>query len=427
MWAPATLLYFSVIFERSTLAVIADRLMADFAVGAAGLGLLAGLQLFVNLVMQIPCGTLADVLGPRRLLTAGACLAGLGTLVFADAHGFGVALAARALYSVGDSLVFLNVLRLQAEWFRTREYATMAGLTGFAGGLGGIAATAPMALVVQAIGWRTPVLATGVGFLVVAVLVWTIVRDRPTDIALPAWSTLEPSSPTGAPGRPSRDARDHPAALWRRLQQDLAVVARNPETYYASLSHWALFGPYLLFTTAWGVAYLMQAYGLGRTAAGESVALAGVGALIGGPLVGWLSDRLGRRRTLILVSPSVMLGGWAVFMLPIELPASALRALILAVGLATSGNLLSFAAAKEANPPWSSGLATGFTNLGGFTGGAILPPLFGAILELGWAGATTAGARVYPASAYRMAFGVLVVATLIGMAGTIRMRERRPS
>ncbi|MBI4270384.1 MAG: MFS transporter [Candidatus Rokubacteria bacterium] len=424
MWAPPTLLYFAIVFERSTVAVIADRLMAEFQVGAGVVGLVTGIQLFTYLLMQVPCGTLADLLGPRRLLTIGACLAGTGTIGFGLAHTFGLALASRCVYSLGDSLVFLSVLRLQAEWFRPREYATLVGLTGFSGGLGAIAATAPLALLVDAFGWRAPIVASGVALALVAALVWSVVRDRPAELGLPSWPELEgghavviAATGGGADPRP-----------WRRLRENLRIVGRNPQTCYALLSHFSLFGPYLVFTTTWGIAYLMQARGLGRASAGASVALAAIGSLIGGPAVGWLSDRLGRRRGLILVSQGVMLVVWLGLMLPVTLPPLALDALIFGIGLATSANLLSFAAAKEANPPEMSGLATGFTNLGGFTGGALLPPLFGLVLDLGWAGRTSASAHVYPPSAYGLAFGLMLLATLIGMAGTLRLREhRRPA
>lgn len=422
MWAPPTLLYFTIIFERSAVAAIADRLMAEFQVGAGVLGLLTGIQLFTYLLMQVPCGTLADLAGPRRLLTVGACLAGFGTLGFGAGHTFGLALAGRCLYSLGDSLVFLSVLRLQAEWFRPREYATLVGLTGFSGGLGAIAATAPLALLVDALGWRTPIVASGLLLLLLAALVWSVVRDRPADVGLPSWPELEGGAPPGGPA-PLGGGDGSP---WRRFRENFRIVARNPQTYYALLSHFALFGPYLVFTTTWGIAFLMQAYGLSRAGAGAAVALAAIGSLLGGPLVGWLSDRLGRRRGLILASQAVMLVVWLALMLPVALPPIALDAVIFGIGLATSANLLAFAAAKEANPPAMSGLATGFTNLGGFSGGALLPPLFGLVLDLGWAGRMSAGARVYPASAYALAFGLMLLTTLVGMAGTARLREHRP-
>ncbi len=423
MWAPPTLLYFAIVFERSTVAVIADRLMAEFQVGAGVVGLVTGIQLFTYLLMQVPCGTLADLLGPRRLLTIGACLAGVGTIAFGLGHTFGLALAGRCVYSLGDSLVFLSVLRLQSEWFRPREYATLVGLTGLSGGLGAIGATAPLALLVDAFGWRVPIVASGLALLFVAALVWSVVRDRPAERGLPSWPELEGGPATVVAALPGgRDAR-----VWRRLHENLRIVGRNSQTYYALLSHFSLFGPYLVFTTTWGIAYLMQAHGLGRAAAGASVALAAIGSLVGGPLVGWLSDRLGRRRRLILASQTVMLVVWLGLMIPATLPPLALDALIFGIGLATSANLLSFAAAKEANPPEMSGLATGFTNLGGFTAGALLPPLFGLVLDLGWAGETSAGARVYPPAAFALAFGLMLLATLTGMAGTLRLREHRPA
>lgn len=413
MWALGALVYLEMIFERSSISAIADRFMADFAVGASALGVLGGLQLLMYTSMQVPAGAFADWLGPRRMLGAGALLAGLGILTFSLAPLYPLAVVGRVLLGLGDSLVFLNVLRLQAEWFRPREYATLAGLTALAGGLGGLSASAPLALLVERFGWRSPLAASGIVLLATSLLCWWLVRDRPAAYGLPAWTDLEPDDlPVRAPAPPAAG-----------LRASLLAVARNPQTWWAALAHLGLFGPFLALTTVWGIPYLMQVYGLDRPTAGGLLGVVSLGYFLSGPVLGYLSDRLGRRRALILATDGVTAALWLTLATQHRLPLPCLAALLLLAGTGAGGCLLAFAAVKEANPPSLSGLATGFTNLGGFSGGALLLGLIGWLLDRGWTGQEVAGARVYPPEAYGTALLALGATALIGSIGALRLRR----
>jgi sugar phosphate permease len=414
MWGLGAVAYFGVMFERYSASPIVDRLMADFGVSAGSLGILAAAQLFTYALMQVPAGALADSLGPRRVLGMGAFFGGVGTLAFSLASNFELAIAGRVLLGLGDSVVFINVLRLQAEWFRPREYATLAGLTALSAGLGGLGATAPLALLVEAFGWRLPLAASGLALLGVAGLCWLLVRDRPAELGLPSWAEVDGETPYL--GRQSNLPR-------RSLGANLSIVVNNPQTWWAGLSHLALFAPYLALTTVWGVPYLMQVHGLSRSEAGALLGLAPLAYFLSGPLLGYVSDRLGRRRSPMLVVEVLLVGVWLALAISHRLPLSLTAALVFLGGIGGGACLLAFAAAKEANPPAVSGLATGFANVGGFGGGAALQVLVGLLLDLGWTGQEVSGARVYPAEAYGAAFVLLAATTLLAAFGTLRLRR----
>ena len=417
MWALGALVYFAVIFERSSATAMADRLMADFGVGAGSLGALVALQLLTYTLMQVPAGALADSFGPRRVLGAGALLTGLGVLIFSLAPSFPVAIAGRIVLGLGDSLVFLNVLRLQADWFRPREYATLAGLTGLSAGFGGLAAGAPLALSVEAVGWRATLASSGVLLLAIAAACWLVVRDRPSDVGLPSWDEVEGGGAQAPGERPALGER------LNALRSNLPTVAANPTTWLAALSHMAQFAPYLVLTTAWGIPYLMQVYGLSRAAAGAILSLAPLCYFLSGPAVGYLSDRLGRRRAPMLVVEGLVILSWVLLVTRHDLPISLLAALFCVAGVGGGACLLAFAAAKEANPPAFSGSATGFTNLGGFTGAAVLQVVVGLLLDSRWSGQELNGARLYPPEAFGLAFLAILATVIVGTIGTLRMRE----
>src|SRR5690606_6557182 len=92
-------------------------------------------------------------------------------------------------------------------------------------------------------------------------------------------------------------ARDRPlraAGGSAGVMHGLRVVARNRQTWLAASFGFWITGPMLAFAGLWGVPYMTAVYGLDRTAAAGMVALLFIGWGISAPLVGDLSDRLGR-------------------------------------------------------------------------------------------------------------------------------------
>jgi MFS family permease len=85
IWGLGALLYLIGFYQRIAPAVMTDRLMEEFAIGATGLGNLSAFYFYSYVLMQIPTGILADRWGPRRLLTAGAAVAAAGSVLFACA------------------------------------------------------------------------------------------------------------------------------------------------------------------------------------------------------------------------------------------------------------------------------------------------------------------------------------------------------
>src|SRR5881397_3161579 len=136
-------IYFVSHFHRIALGVVAQDLMRAFTITAATLGALAAIYPYVFVAMALVAGSLADTLGPRRTLGAGALAMGLGALVFGLAPSFSVVVLGRLVVSIGASVILIAFLTLAAERFRTDDFATISGLTQTVGNLGGLAAAGP--------------------------------------------------------------------------------------------------------------------------------------------------------------------------------------------------------------------------------------------------------------------------------------------
>jgi hypothetical protein len=65
------------------------------------------------------------------------------------------------------------------------------------------------------------------------------------------------------------------------------------------------------------------------------------------------------------------------------------------------------------------------TNLGGFVGAALTQGPVGAVLDAGWTGAMSEGARVYPVASYRGAFALCALFVLLGAAISLLQKETR--
>jgi MFS family permease len=405
VWGVLSAALFLSFFHRVAPAVVADRLMAEFGVGATVLGSLAAIYFYVYLAMQIPTGALADTLGPRKTVAASSLLAAAGALLFAVAPGLPGAFVGRFLVGLGTAVAFICVLKVVTTWFRPTEFGTLTGLGSIVTTAGGAAAATPLAAAAEAFGWRPAFAVTAALSVVVAGLTWWLVRDRPAEAVDPR-----------ATAHASADLPFRRAAL---------LVWGNRQTWLSFLGHFGWFGSYLVFISLWGVPYLMHVHELDRLAAANVMIGASVFYTVGALGLGVISDRwLQRRKPPMLVAGVIFLALWIGLVLwPCGRPPLALAVVMIYLACAASAaNLLCFALAKELNAPAAAGLAMASAN-GGILCTALLQPLIGYVLDLHWRGAMVAGARVYDAVAYQWGFAAFIVCGVIALAGSWLVRE----
>jgi sugar phosphate permease len=419
IWSVLALSFFIVLFHRIAPGVVADRLMADFAVGGAAVGVLTSIYFYMYAVMQVPAGVLADTLGARKTVAIGTMVAGVGSLVFGLAPTLEVAYAGRFLVGLGVSVIFVATLKFQVNWFRAAEFGTVSGLLMVVGNLGSVMATSPVALLAQTLGWRLTFMLIGGATCLVAVAVWQLVRDTPAELGL--------SSRTGA-FAPSGSSRTSSSGQARRrpfLVEARSVLA-NSQTRAGFLGLFGTMGSYLTFVGLWAVPYLMHSYGMDRFEASNYLLAATLAVLISAPLFGYVSDRVLRQRRLpILMLGALTCTAWLAFSLwdggrP---PAWTLYPLFLILGFSGGIVTLILTAVKEASPPAVAGLAMGTANVGAFLCAAALQPAVGYLLDSYWLGAMEAGARVYPVAGYQVAFWIIAGFGIAGWIGAWMLKE----
>src|SRR4051812_16539381 len=183
-WSAFTLgccAFFISFFHRVSTGAIAADLQREFAIGSAALGTLGATYFYVYALMQVPSGVLADTLGPRRTLTIGMVIAGIGSIAYGFADGFTVAALARTLAGLGVSVVFVCTLKLHSNWFHERRFATAVGAANVSGIVGALTATAPLAWLITMVSWRSVFITVGVVSLALALAIWMFVRESPDE------------------------------------------------------------------------------------------------------------------------------------------------------------------------------------------------------------------------------------------------------
>ncbi|MEO1190697.1 MAG: MFS transporter [Pseudomonadota bacterium] len=403
VWGLGCLFFLYGFFQRLAPSVMHDHLMAEFDLTGATVGNLSAFYFYTYATLQVPVGLMVDRFGPRRLLAAGALICSLSTLLFAWSTDATLAHAARAFVGFGAGFSFVCTVTLAARWLPAGRFAQTTGLLMMAGMIGGFLGQAPLAALVEEVGWRPALGASGVVGLALALAIWLVVRDQP-------------------PGAPqSKGGALTPLSLLTSLGH---VLSRRQNLVTAFISA-AMTAPMLSFAGFWGVAWLMQTKGYDRPGASAVTSLLLLGWAVGSPLAGWLSDRLGRRRIVIQAGGLIALVALTAILYLPELPSVALWVLFVVTGAACGCMSVAFALVRGYNPINETGAAFGFVNGAVTATGAVFQPLIGLLLDLGWRGEQLAGARVYDADTFQQALSVLLVFLVVALVASLLLREAR--
>lgn len=397
VWGLGALLYLIGFYQRVAPAVITDQLMTEFAIGGAALGNLSAFYFYSYVAMQVPTGMIADRWGPRRLLTAGAGVAALGTALFAFATGIFWANMGRLLIGASVAVAFVSMLKLASHWFAPKQYALASGMALLMGVVGGVVAGVPLRFLVESFGWRPVMAVSAAVTAVLCVVTWLRVRDDPCES-----------------GHASHYQGVHGAHASMSLLRGLLEALSYRNLWILTAVPIGFSGAVLTFAGLWGVPYLRQVHGLDPKAAAAITSTLLVAWALGGPLLGSWSERIGRRKPLYLVTSVIAIAGWAAIIF-LPLPLWLLVVLLVPTGFASGNIIIGFAWAKESVPLRVVGTASGFCNMGPLLGGMLLQPAVGWILDQRWSGALAAGVRIYDADAYRSGFS-LIFATMVAAA-----------
>lgn len=412
LWAIGATFYLLGYLHRVAPSVIAGELVADFALSAAGLGLLSASYFYAYLMLQVPTGLLVDTWGPRRILAAGALLTAAGTLMFAAAGGLPSLFIGRLLIGVGTSVTWVCMLKFSSHWMPPRQFSFASGMLLMAGVLGALTAGLPLRLLVEALGWRPALGTTALAALTLAFLVWKRMRDDPSEAGYHShWMPLA-------------SAEDE--AL-RRMLGLLRETARYRALWLLVAAGGGVLASVFAFAGLWGVPFFHMHYGMPVADAALTCSLLIVLFGASSPFWGWLADRTGRAGALYRGGTLATAAAWGVIAGVPGLPLGLLLPL-LAVAAAGAGTIvLGYTLARDRVPRRLAATASGLVNMGSIAGPLLLQPLFGWVLDLLSSDAPPGNAPLFGRAAFHAGFALILGCALLSFACLTRFKRHLPA
>ena len=399
VWGLGASLYLMAFFHRVAPAVLTVELMQEFNISAAALGNLSAFYFYSYVAMQIPTGIMADTLGPRRLLAFGSLVAGVGTALFALSHSLILAGFGRLLIGASVAVAWVAILKLASSWFPARYYAMMSGIALFIGISGAVSAGPPLRLLVGVFPWRGVLAGSALLMFAVAILVWIFVRDYPHE---KGYKDYVAPVPMGQ------------GQTLIGILQGIQEVLRYRNTILLFIIPGGIVGSVLAFSGLWGVPYLSSHHGLTTTQASALTATLMVAMAVSGPISGWFSDRIGRRKPLYIAGTATALIGWLAITYLGEASVYTLMGLMIMTGLSSGVMVVSFVFAQESVPRALAGTIAGVINTGVMVGPMLLQPGIGWVLDAKWDGLHQGGVRVYGVEAFQAGFALMF--TWVGLS-----------
>jgi MFS family permease len=394
-WLITAVYYFYQYMLRSAPAVMMPQLSDAFGLSAMGVASMVGLFYYGYSPFSLVAGAAMDRLGPRRVVPIGAAAVGIGALLFASGNN-AAASVGRIIQGAGGVFALVGAAYIATTNFPASRAATLIGATqmfGMAGGSAGQFLVGP--LIASGMPWQAFWVAMGIGGLAISVLLFLLL-----------------------PAQERADTRDD----WLKTAgRAFGTVFRNPQSILCGMIAGLLFIPTTIFDMVWGVRYLQEAHGFAYADAVLRSATVPLGWIIGCPLLGFVSDRIGRRKPVIAAGGLVLLACLAGILYG---PANVLPPYVMGIvaGVASGAAMLPYTVIKEANPPQMSGTATGVVNFLNFTFSALLGPVFGFFLMRESGGAATMTLEHYQTTFEPLLYGVVLAVVL-----TLFLKETGPA
>jgi MFS family permease len=394
-WLIASFFYFYQYVVRSAPSVMAPQLMQAYGLGAAGLGTLLSLFYFAYAPFSLIAGAAMDHLGPKRAVPIAAAAVGLGSFLFATGVPVLAALGS-LLEGAGSVFAVVGAVYIASTAFPASLAATLIGATqmiGMAGGAAGLFLVGPA--ISGGLGWDEFLGAMGFFGFGIAGLLMVFLPPRAQQ----------------APGRTAAgQSWLVPAAgsVW--------TVFRNPQSILCGLIAGLMFAPTTVFSIVWGVRFLQEDRGAPDLTEVMRSASVSVGWIVGSPLLGALSDHIGRRKPVIVGAGAVLLLCLLLILRgpPGVFPPYGLGFL---AGLASGGAMLPYSVIKEANRPRLAGTAAGVISFINVSVAALLGPALGLVLT------RSSGGGLRLLGHYQVAFEPLVYGVGLAIVLAMCLRE----
>jgi NNP family nitrate/nitrite transporter-like MFS transporter len=342
----AAFLYFDVSFMVWVLlGPLAPFLGEQMHLSATQKGLLTAIPLLGGSLFRPVLGVLGDRIGGRNTGLLGLCLTLVPLLLaWKFAHTPGQFYFLGLLLGIGGAS-FAVALPLAGKWYPPEYQGLVMGIAG-AGNSGTLVATLFAPRLAQKFGYANTFALAMIPVLLVILLFALLAKDSPRKGKPLAWS-------------------------------DVTSVLRESDTAWFCFFYSFTFGGFVGFASFLTVFFHDQ-YGLAKVRAGDFTTIVVLAGSFLRPVGGWLSDKIGGYRLLL-----VLLGSLSILLCSVAtLPALTTEVVLLffTMGMLGMGNGAIFQLVPQRFPE-RIGVLTGLVGAAGGFGGFLLPSLLGTIKD----------------------------------------------
>jgi sugar phosphate permease len=390
--------------HRSSGGVLLPALAGTMPLSLAQLASIVSAMFLAHGLSQIPAGIALDRYGPRIVIALLALVAALGSWVFAESHGAGTLGLGRAMLGAGFAATVMGSFVLLTNWVPPEKFSTMSGRVLFIGGMGGLLATTPLAMLIEAIGWRATFHWLAAITLAGGIVAWLVIRDRPAD----ATAALA--------------AKATPPATFAGVIKGWAAVVRDRRIWPILIVGFVLYSPQQVLLGLWAGPFLDDIHHLGAVPRSHILLAMAIATTVGSLAFGPVERRLDVRRPLVLGSMALVSALFALLALfsYASLWQSAL--IFCAISLVAPFYIVTLSHALALFPQPLSGRVISTVNMTCVIGVVLVQNLTGIIVA-----AIPQATGATPAEAYRWIFGTMAALLAAAMLVYSTTAEVRPS
>jgi len=339
-WFLCALFYFYQYAARSAPGVMQDQLTAAW--GGNHIGSMISAYYTAYAVTALAAGLLLDRYGAKRVIPYAIACVGTGCVVFAQGSQ-AAGMSGFVLQAVGAVFSFVGASYVAARYLPARMFAMFTGLTQCIGMLGAAVGSKPIQMAIDPAGsygvsWQSVWVAFAVAGFILFAVTWIVMPREQGE-------------------RPSHRA---PLSLGSLLTP-FKVVFGNVQSWLAGIIGGLLFVPTTIGAMVWATSFLHNGQHISMAQAASDASMVPIGWIIGCPLLGYVSDKIGRRKPVLLGGAVVML---VAAIAAVYLPEGLLPrySVPLLLGIGSGAAMIPFTMIKEANPPEVKGTAAGVMN-----------------------------------------------------------------
>ena len=396
VWFIGACFFFYKYLVQVSPSVMTTDLMHAFHINGVGLGNLSACYFYAYLLMQIPVGLLIDKYSPRYLTSFAILIVSVSTFIFSETNSLALACISRAFIGFGAAFAAVSCFKLAALWFPPKRFALISGMCMTAAMLGAVGGELPLSVLVQDFGWRMALkIVAGLGAILSVIYVLTI-RDK---------------------------VESHSVVAVETVKLNPFSILKSKQAWLLSLYSGLAFAPVSVFGGLWGVPFLQQAYAFSASKAAMSVSWIFIGFGLGAPLLGWLSDSMGKRKPLMVFGTLLAMVCLTMVIYGSKYHPNMVAVYLFLFGLGASGFFISFAMIREGFPLIITATVLGFMNTFDSICEAVSEPIVGLFLDLSWEGRILDGIHQFSAHGYKQALLLLPVYLIVAFVILIFIKE----